>query len=328
MNIASPLIDVATLAAAIVPPAVPGAARATAVPTVLDVRWRLGGPPGRNEYRAGHIPGAAFIDLDAEVSGPPGAGGRHPLPDPGTLQAALRAAGVSASRPVIVYDAGDGLPAARLWWTLRWAGHPRRPGARRRFRRLGAGRTGDRDRNRHRDDTAGDRRLHRRTGASSGPGRRRRRRRTDGAVRSSTPARRSASAGEIEPIDPIAGHIPGAGNLPSTDLIHADGTFRSAAGIRERMARAGIDESSDFGAYCGSGVTAAHTVLAAAVAGLPTPALYVGSWSEWITDPTRPIATGADPGRPMAGTTPSRGSGHDQRNARPLGRRAARLRPR
>jgi thiosulfate/3-mercaptopyruvate sulfurtransferase len=293
VNNASPLIDVATLAAAIVPPAVPGAARPTAVPTVLDVRWQLGGPPGRNEYRAGHIPGAAFIDLDAELSGPPGAGGRHPLPDVATLRAAFRAAGVSASRPVVVYDAGDGLPAARLWWTLRWAGHPD-------VRVLDGG-LGAWERAGRRIEVETDTETTPRVAgdftvvpghlpvldahAAAAYGRR-------GALLDARAPERFR--GETEPIDPIAGHIPGASNVPYADLINADGTLRPAADLRERMARGGIDESREFGAYCGSGVTAAHTVLAAEVAGLPTPGLYVGSWSEWITDPSRPIAT--DPG--------------------------------
>jgi thiosulfate/3-mercaptopyruvate sulfurtransferase len=293
VNNASPLIDVATLAAAIVPPAVPGAARATAVPTVLDVRWRLGGPPGRNEYRAGHIPRAAFIDLDAELSGPPGAEGRHPLPDLATLQATFRAAGVSASRPVVVYDAGDGLPAARLWWTLRWAGHPDvrvLDGGFGAWERAGRPIEVETDTETTLRE-AGDftvvpghlRVLDADAAAAYG--------RAGALLDARAPER---FRGETEPIDPIAGHIPGASNLPYADLINADGTFRTAADLRERMARAGIDESSEFGAYCGSGVTAAHTVLAADVAGLPTPALYVGSWSEWITDPSRPIATDPD----------------------------------
>ncbi|HEX8631187.1 MAG TPA: rhodanese-like domain-containing protein, partial [Catenuloplanes sp.] len=91
--------------------------------TLLDVRWRLGGPPGRGDYAAGHLPGAVFVDLDTGLCGRPGAGGRHPLPEPEPLQRVLRAAGVRADTPVVVYDAGDATAAARAWWTLRWAGH-------------------------------------------------------------------------------------------------------------------------------------------------------------------------------------------------------------
>lgn len=293
MNIASPLIDVAALAAAIVPPADPGAAATTSAPTVLDVRWRLGGPPGRNEYRAGHIPGAAFIDLDMELSGSPGARGRHPLPEVAVLQSALRKAGVSSTRPVVVYDAGDGLPAARLWWTLRWAGHPDvrvLDGGFDAWQRAGRPVEIETD-TELTPPAAGNftvvpgRLAVLDADGAAAYGRR------GALVDARAPER---YRGETEPVDAVAGHIPGAGNLPYADLIHPDGTFRSASDLRERMALAGIDESADFGAYCGSGVTAAHTALAAAVAGLPIPAVYVGSWSEWITDPHRPIATGAD----------------------------------
>src|SRR5690349_7383410 len=93
--------------------------------TVLDARWRLLGPPGRDDYEAGHLPGAVFVDVDADLCGPPGAGGRHPLPDPERLQETLRRAGVDETKEVVVYDGGDYLGAARTWWTLKWAGHPR-----------------------------------------------------------------------------------------------------------------------------------------------------------------------------------------------------------
>src|SRR5690242_11110184 len=93
-------------------------------PVLLDVRWQLGGPPGRAQYEAGHIPGAVYIDLDTELAGPPGVGGRHPLPDLEIFTVAMRRAGVSSSRPVVGYDGGQGWAAARDWWMLRWSGHP------------------------------------------------------------------------------------------------------------------------------------------------------------------------------------------------------------
>jgi thiosulfate/3-mercaptopyruvate sulfurtransferase len=110
----APLITAAELAAALNEPGL----------VLLDVRWRLGGPPGRDSYRAGHLPGAVFTDLDRDLAGPPGAAGRHPLPDPEAFQAAMRAAGVSQHGPVVVYDEGDSTAAARGWWTLRYYGHP------------------------------------------------------------------------------------------------------------------------------------------------------------------------------------------------------------
>src|SRR5437764_10953642 len=92
-------------------------------PVLLDVRWRLAGPPGREDYERGHLPGAVFIDLERDLAGPPGSGGRHPLPDPAHLESVLRSAGVSHGRPVVVYDADNGSSAARAWWLLRWSGH-------------------------------------------------------------------------------------------------------------------------------------------------------------------------------------------------------------
>jgi thiosulfate/3-mercaptopyruvate sulfurtransferase len=291
VNIASPLIDTATLAAMIVPPAEPGAPDAIAIPTVLDVRWRLGGPPGRNDYRVGHIPSASFIDLDTDLSGSPGAGGRHPLPDIDVLQSALRAAGVSAGRPVVVYDIGDGLPAARLWWTLRWAGHP---GVRVLDGGFGAWQRADLPTETETPPTArGDFTVvpgHLPVLDADGAAAYARR----GALFDARAPERYR--GESEAIDPVAGHIPGAANLPYADLVHADGTLRAPDELRTRMADVGVAGSGDVGAYCGSGVTAAHTVLAMTVAGIDAPALYVGSWSEWITNPARPIATGAEGG--------------------------------
>lgn len=283
------MIDVAELAAAAPPP------------TVIDVRWSLTAGPGRAEYAAGHLPGAVFVDLDNELCGapatpagadpgqrpPPGTGGRHPLPDPGRLQAVLRAAGVRAEHPVVVYDGGDGLAAARAWWTLRWAGHPR-------VRVLDGGypawaaagqpvtasppapATGDftvRPGNMPVLDAEGAAALAR-----------------EGVLLDVRAAPRYR--GEVEPIDPVAGHIPGAVNLPTTEHVDGRGRLRAADQLRDTFAAAGVRPDVPVGAYCGSGVTASHTVLALHRAGRTDAALYVGSWSEWITDPDRPVARG------------------------------------
>ncbi|WP_405094971.1 sulfurtransferase [Micromonospora sp. NBC_01412] len=258
-------------------------------PTLLDVRWRLAGPPGRDDYAAGHLPGAVFVDLDTDLCGPPGAAGRHPLPDPAALQAALRAAGVRAGHPVVVYDGGDGVAAARAWWTLRWAGH--RP-----VRLLHGGfpawvaaglpvstevpapSPGDvpvRPGELPVLDTGAAAAL-----AAAGSG-------VLLDVRAAARYR-----GETEPIDPVAGHVPGAVSLPAGGYVDPDGRFPAAAVLRDRFAAAGVTDAAPVGAYCGSGVTAAQAVLALHLAGRPDAALYVGSWSNWVADPSRPVATG------------------------------------
>jgi thiosulfate/3-mercaptopyruvate sulfurtransferase len=258
-------------------------------PTVLDVRWRLGGPPGREDYAAGHIPGAVFLDLDAALCGPPGAGGRHPLPDPRALQEALRTLGVRTGHPVVVYDAGELQAAARAWWTLRWAGHDQVSVLDGGFAAWVAG-------GRPVTDDA----------VTPPPG--------DVVVRpggmpvlDADSAAVTASAGrlldarvapryrgETEPVDAVAGRIPGAVNLPAAELIGATGRLRSAAELRSAFEESGVRDDAPVGAYCGSGVTAAQTVLALHEAGFGDAALYVGSWSHWITDPTRPVATGEE----------------------------------
>lgn len=264
-------------------------------PTLLDVRWTLGGPSGAAAYAAGHLPGAVFIDLDRELCGPPGAGGRHPLPDPDRLTAVLRAAGVRAGQPVVVYDAGDGQPAsqsaARAWWTLRWAGH-------RRVRVLDGGYAGwvaaghsvSTD---PADPEPGD--------VTVEPG--------GLPVLDAAGAARLATTGVLldarsperfrggqEPIDPVAGRIPGAVSLPATTHLTGSGRWPDPERIRVSLRPAGVDGSTPVGAYCGSGVTAALTILALHRAGRPDAALYVGSWSHWITDPDRPVATGEPTG--------------------------------
>lgn len=262
-------------------------------PTVLDVRWRLGGPPGREDYAAGHLPGAAFLDLDTDLSGPPGPGGRHPLPDPAVLQRALRLAGVRAGHPVVVYDGGDGQAAARAWWILRWAGHPTvrvLDGGYPAWVAAGRPVTSDPF-----TPPPGD--ISVRPGGlpvldadaaaalAAAP---------DGVLIDARVAPRYR--GETEPVDPVAGHIPGAINLPTGEHLDVDGRLRAADVLRARFAEAGVGDAARVGAYCGSGVSAAHTVLALHLAGRPDAALYVGSWSDWVRDPARPVATGSEPG--------------------------------
>ncbi|MEU4528314.1 sulfurtransferase [Micromonospora ureilytica] len=262
-------------------------------PTLLDVRWRLVGPPGRDDYLAGHLPGAVFVDLDTALCGVPGAGGRHPLPDPAALQAALRAAGVRAGHPVVVYDGGDGLAAARAWWTLRWAGH--RP-----VRLLHGG---------YPAWVAAGRPVS--TDAPAPPPGDVVVRPGDLPVLDAGQAAALAAAddavlldvraapryrGEVEPIDPVAGHVPGAANLPAGEYVGPDGRFLAAEVLSERFAAAGVTGARAVGAYCGSGVTAAQAVLALHLAGRTDAALYVGSWSNWVADPARPVASGPTPG--------------------------------
>ncbi|MDG4767024.1 sulfurtransferase [Solwaraspora sp. WMMD406] len=282
-DVDNPTVDVTALAAAM---------RADSPPTLLDVRWRLTGPSGRADYDAGHLPTAVFVDLDADLCGPPGAGGRHPLPDPDRLQTTLRAAGVRAGHPVVVYDVGDGWAAARAWWTLRWAGHRRTwvlDGGYRGWQAAGQPVTTDPARPDPGDisvrpgglpvlDAASAASLARRGGL---------------LIDVRAPER---YRGESEPIDPVAGHIPGAVNLPTTSHTGPDGRLLDATTLRDRFAAVGLRPDSTVGAYCGSGVTAAHTLLALHRAGRTDAALYVGSWSEWITDPARPVAVGDQPG--------------------------------
>lgn len=280
-----PLIAAAELAAAL-GQALP--------PVVLDVRWRLGGPPGAESYRAGHIPGALFADLDRDLAGAPGGqGGRHPLPAAGAFQAAMRRAGISADRRVVAYDDADSTAAARAWWLLRYFGH-------RDVRVLDGG---------YRAWTASGGAVSA-AAAEPAPGR-------FTAVAGGMPVLDAGGAaslarsgvlldarageryrGEQEPVDPVAGHIPGAVSAPTAQNVGPDGTFRPVAELRARFAGLGVPGAGGpggVGAYCGSGITAAHEVLALALAGIPA-ALYAGSWSGWVTDPARPVAAGPAPG--------------------------------
>ncbi|WP_435741435.1 sulfurtransferase [Nocardioides sp. SYSU DS0663] len=260
--------------------------------TVLDVRYRTGGPPGREEHRRGHVPGAAYVDLDSALAGPPGERGRHPLPAPEAFQDAMRAVGVSAGRPVVVYDDWAGHAAARAWWLLRHHGH-------RDVRVLdgawpawlaagGAVATGE-EQPAPGDFTATPGAMPvvevDEVAAVAGRG---------VLVDARAPER---FRGEVEPIDPVAGHVPGAVNVPTSTNLGADGRFRDAATLRALYAAAGVREDVEVAAYCGSGVTAAHDVLALEVAGVSA-ALWPGSWSEWVADRSRPVEIGPTSARP------------------------------
>jgi len=282
---AGPLIDVATLAH-----------RNDALGwVVVDCRFNLLDPAaGRAAYEQGHIPGARYAHLDDDLARPPTAAeGRHPLPEPGRLAATLGAWGIAPGHAVVAYDEGSGAIAARLWWLLRWLGHtaafvldggfaawqaaglpveqslpvwqPRRYPVPATLSRVAV-------------DTA---ELLARQAAG------------DVLVDARGAAR---YRGEQEPIDSAAGHIPGARNRPFSSNVTPENRFRPAAELKtELFALLGERAPEQLIAMCGSGVTACHLLLAMDVAGLPGGKLYAGSWSEWIRDPVRPIATGAEP---------------------------------
>lgn len=262
-------------------------------PVLLDVRWALGDPHGRDHYRAGHLPGAVFVDLDAELSGPPSAAeGRHPLPDPADLQAAARRWGVSADRPVVAYDDTACLAAARAWWLLRWAGHSRvllLDGGLAAWRAAGLPlHPGDEQAPLPGDFTV-------RPGALpvlDADAAAALAARPDGVLLDARAPERYR--GEVEPIDPRAGHIPAALSAPTSQNLTPDGRFRTPAELRQRFTQLGITADTAVATYCGSGVTAAHELAALAIAGFPA-GLYPGSWSQWSADPARPAVQGPDP---------------------------------
>jgi thiosulfate/3-mercaptopyruvate sulfurtransferase len=253
---------------------------------VLDTRLTTTGPPGREQYDAGHLPGAAYVDVDADLAETPGVGGRHPLPEPERFVAAMRRAGVRRDSTVVVYDAGPATAAGRLWWLLHDYGHDDVmvldgglaawtaaglplstaqvspvpgdwTGAPGHLAVLG-------------DDEAATLPAH-------------------GVLIDVRAAERFR--GEAEPIDPVAGHVPGAVNAPLTGNTDEVGRFLPAAELRSRFAELVVRADVPVATYCGSGVTACQTILALRLAGLDA-ALYPGSWSGWITDPSRPVAAG------------------------------------
>ncbi|MFC4034830.1 sulfurtransferase [Streptomyces polygonati] len=266
-------------------------------PVLLDVRWALGDPDGRGHYRRGHIPTAVYVDLDTELASPAGpSGGRHPLPDPAALQRHARRWGITADRPVVVYDDAGGLAAARAWWLLRWAGVA---DVRLLDGSLAAWRA-----------AGGPLAEGEETAAAPGdivlsPGRLPVLTADRAAELPSYGVLLDARAGEryrgeSEPVDAKAGHIPGAVSAPTAENLDAGGRFAEAEQSRKRFAALGVGDDTAVGVYCGSGVTAAHQIAALAAAGIDA-ALYPGSWSAWSADPRRPVATGPRPGEPLAG---------------------------
>ncbi|MFG2773521.1 sulfurtransferase [Streptomyces sp. NPDC048350] len=258
-------------------------------PVLLDVRWQLGGPPGLPDYEAGHIPGAVYVDLDTELAGPPGSGGRHPLPDPEVFGTAMRRAGVSADTPVVVYDGGLGWGAARAWWLLRWTGHT---DVRVLDGGLGAWTAAGHELSKETPSPEpGDFAPHpSEVGLLDADGAAALAR--SGLLLDARAAERYR--GDVEPIDPVGGHIPGAVSAPTTENVDEDGRFLPAGALADRFTALGARQDGAVGVYCGSGVSGAHQVLALAIAGIPS-ALYAGSWSEWSNDPARPVAKGPDP---------------------------------
>ena len=269
---------------------------------LLDVRWALGGPDGRVAYGEGHLPGAVFVDLEHELAVPvaPGspeesAGGRHPLPPRERFEEAARRWGIDDGDTVVVYDDSFGQAAARAWWMLRDGGVDGvrlLDGGLAAWRRAGYALS--------RGDEAP---------ASGGV------RLAPGAL-ATIDAEEAAAypgvlldaraaeryRGEVEPVDPRAGHIPGAVSAPTSANLADDGTFLPAEELRRRFAELGAEPGQPVAVYCGSGVTAAHDVAALAIAGIDA-ALYPGSFSQWSRDPSRPVAVGSEPwGTGQAGT--------------------------
>ena len=253
---------------------------------LADVRWYLDGRSGRAAYDAGHLPGAVFVDLDRWLAAPPGPdAGRHPLPEPEVFAEGMAALGIGDDDAVVAYDDAGGVTAARLVWMLRVTGH----------------------------DAA---LLDGGTAAWDGPLERAHPERAPAVFTARPwPAERLAGVddaldpaavvldardperyrGDREPVDPRAGHVPGAVNVPCRANLDADGRFLPVEQLRATFAAAGVTADSDVVSYCGSGVTACHNLLALELAGLPQGRLYPGSWSQYSADPDRPVAVGARP---------------------------------
>ncbi|TCC26089.1 sulfurtransferase [Kribbella sindirgiensis] len=258
-------------------------------PVLVDVTWNLTGPPGKEAYDAGHLPGAYFVDLDTELASAPGPG-RHPLPAAITVTETFRRLGItSADTPVVVYDAANSMSAARAWWTFRYFGLTNVQvlnGGLAAWKSTGGNLTTEVPAGEVVGGfvaTPGHIPVLDADGAAAVAAK--------GVLLDARAPERFA--GEVEPMDPVAGHIPGAVNAPTTANVDETGHFLAPADLQARFTALGVTPDTETAVYCGSGVTAAHEALALESAGLPA-TVYIGSWSEWITDPTRPVATGKD----------------------------------
>ncbi|HVY45247.1 MAG TPA: sulfurtransferase [Minicystis sp.] len=282
---AGPLVDVAWLAAH----------AGDAGVRVVDCRWYLGEKRGADAYAAGHLPGAVFVDLDTDLSGPKERGpGRHPLPSVDAFADVLARIGVGPETIVVAYDDAGGAIAARLWWMLRWVGHA-------------GGRVLDGG---VKAWVAAGHALSRDTPAVAPAPRMsltgghapvvdkvavdRLRRDPSARVLDARAAERYE--GRVEPVDARPGHVPGARSLPFAGNLDEGGRMLPRDALRARYADAGALDATTVVAYCGSGVTACHDVLALAIAGRDDAALYEGSWSDWSRDAALPAATGPEPG--------------------------------
>ena len=254
---------------------------------LADVRWYADGRPGRSAYDAGHIPGAVYVELEEWLSAPysPEAG-RHPLPEPEVFARGMSAAGIGDADTVIGYDDAGGVIAARLVWMLRATGH----GAALLDGGLAAWR-GPLETSPARRPPAS---------FTSVPWPPERLATIDDAADPANVVldarQRERYGGEPDPLDPRAGHIPGARSLPCRENLDAGGRFLPLPELRRRLSEAGAGGSAPVVSYCGSGVTACHNLLAIEHAGLGHGRLYPGSWSQWSRDPARPIAVGDEPG--------------------------------
>lgn len=281
LSLPGPLVSVDWLAANLIDPAL----------RIADVRWSLSGPPGRDRYAGGHILGAVFLDADRELSSPGEGPGRHPVPSAGKLSRVLGRAGIGDDNVVVAYDDAGGSIAARLWWLYRHFGHDGDcavlDGGIAAWTDGGNGLTTDAPDHpvatwtpgASADDLLGTDEVAAMLGG-------------DVLLLDARAAERYR--GETEPIDPRAGHIPGAVSAPFVSNLGPDGRFLAPEALRERYASLGANERPVV-AYCGSSLSATHDLLALELAGIGAGRLYEGSWSHWSSDPSRPAATGPTP---------------------------------